>query len=463
MLRKSKTILTLALVLVLCLAGIQTALAEVNSSGAVIGTEAKPAQAAISKVLKVPFGTKVPNATFEFLVTSISMDSQLCDKDHPNMPTIGKVDTNKYPANTGFVDLELGKANNSGEKLMNENTNGTSTWVHETANIFDGVAWQHAGIYRYEITEKGLTYSIADPTMETMTYSTAKYTLDVYVREYTNRPGEFYVYAIAAVITVVDHDGQTGGDKVDPTPGGNEITMTGYSDMTFTNNYWKHNGGTDPKDPNAWTLAVKKIVAGTFGNKETYFDFKMTVTKPSLVPDTPTKTYNAYIVEVDSSGKFTVVTDLTGNKLTASGTDKYDYPFVTFTSGEEKTFSLKDSQYLVFLDTTVGATYKITELASAFYQPSAEVFYNGASIGVETKDKNTTLTIPDVGNTVLNKPLYVGESGNSANFKNTRDDVTPTGLNLNNIPFIAMIALAIAPLVLFVAFKSCKRGSCTKF
>jgi len=431
---------------------------------AITGTEDQPAQAAIAKVLKVPFGTAVPNATFKFFVTALEVDGKDFNITTPNMPILGQ----PVAANpgVGIFELEFGKATNPGEEIKDRDTDGITTWVYETADIFYNAQWKNAGIYKYEIREESNTYTIVDGTKETMTYSGATYTLDVFVSEYTNRPGEFYVSAIAAVITSVDHDGQDEGDKVDPTPGGNTVTMTGYSDMTFTNTYWKHNGGTDPQDPNDWTLAVSKTVDGTYGNKGLYFDFAMKIAAPILVPHVPNApVYKAYVVEADpnNQGKYIVVTS-SDNYAGTIGTDLS----ISFTSRDNAAtmFKLKDSQYLVFINTPVGTYYEVTESASEFYKASVSIIYDGRTpVNYSNLNLNTALTIPN--SSILTElhtdRLYVGEAENRANFINTRGEITPTGLNLNNLPFIAMIALAIASLVMFVAFRSRKRRSYTQF
>ena len=69
MFKKSKLFLMLALAIVLCFASITTAFAAQPQ-----GTEANPAQAAITKLLKVPHGTAIPSTTFQFKVTPISVD-----------------------------------------------------------------------------------------------------------------------------------------------------------------------------------------------------------------------------------------------------------------------------------------------------------------------------------------------------------------------------------------------------
>jgi hypothetical protein len=46
--------------------------------------------------------------------------------------------------------------------------------------------------------------------------------------------------------------------------------------------------------------------------------------------------------------------------------------------------------------------------------------------------------------------------GSEITIKNTREDITPTGLNLNDLPFIGMIVLALMSIIGFIILKSRK-------
>ena len=487
MLRKIKIFMVLTLAIVMCATSFQSALA----AGPFDGTEDDPARAAIAKVLLVPFGTVVPKATFEFTVTPIEVDDVNYDAAKNNMPRIGDLPgvPGDYSAGTGIFTLNF--ETGTGKRLLSQypDENDNSTWVYETADIFEGAAWRNAGIYKYEITETINTYTIEYENTESMKYSIAKYTLDVYVQESTTTPGKFYVSAIAAVITVEDYDGQGEGTKVDPTPGGNDVTKTGYSDMTFTNEYWKHTGSvTEPKDPTdpttptdpeyptdprVWTLAVSKTTGGTFGNKEQYFDFTMSITAPSLVSHTPPPVYRAFVVEKDPTDPAKYIKVV--SEFNYSGTRGLGGSILFTSRGPAVEFSLKDGQQLVFVSTPVGTSYDVTELGFSNYIASVNVSYAAypnTTASSENTTTNTNLRIPNDpilsalypnNDELMIKKLYVGEGlgKNLAAFTNTRETSPLTGLNLNNLPFFAMIALAVGALVMFVAIKSRKQKNAT--
>lgn len=202
------------------------------------------------------------------------------------MPTIG-TETGTGAAKVGNKEISFTSAD----------TGATATSVKtvrkESSAFFAGINWTHAGVYVYEVTETANTYTIADAVKEKMDYSLAKYTITVYVKEKTSGTG-FYVDVIADVITFVDNPGQTGGSKVDPTPGGNTETATGFSDMIFTNKYLKNNGGTDPDPDDDSTFKLSKTVSGSYASKEQYFTFTVKIT-PAVSPLVPAGVkYKAY-------------------------------------------------------------------------------------------------------------------------------------------------------------------------
>jgi len=134
-----------------------------------------------------------------------------------------------------------------------------------------------------------------------------------------------------------------------------------------------------------------------------------------------------------------------------SGTDTTgdEYDYIKISTSEPTAFKLKDGQKLVFVDTPVGTSYKVTETGVAGYQAKvdvttnggAPVTTNGASIGADVATGATE---------------RVGEAANGAAFTNTNTGTTPTGLVISDIPFIGLIALAIGAVVAFVVTKSRK-------
>ena len=399
-----KAFLTLALTIAMCLGSMATAFA----AGEITGTEAAPAQAAITKVLQMPEGTVTPASSFTFTVTSKSVNGNTGTPT--NMPVIGSQTIN-------FSSTDTGSA-----------TSGIKSITKETPNIFAGVTWPHAGEYVYTIAETA--GSATD-----MTYSPATYEMTVYVKNGVTNPTTPYIYAIGTEIITADNSTQTVGTKVDPTP------LTGHG-LLFTNTYIETPTVVDPTLSDA--LSISKTVAGDYGDQTKYFPFTVTLNKPSLVASTPT--YKVYVMEGT-----TVVTPTSANYAGTISTDTYG-SYITVTAGTPININLKHGQRLAFIGMHVGTTYSVTEAAATDYTPSASVVVNGGSAAVTNGTVNTALSIGSPTAIIL----YA--NANSAAFTNTYKNVTPTGIALNNLPFIMIIVLALGAFAAFIVVKSRKRA-----
>lgn len=405
-----KVFLTLALTLTMCMSSLTTVFA---AGGSIYGTEENPAQAAITKMLQMPEGTITPAADFTFAFAKKSVDGNTADADLATMPEI----TDKT---ISYTSADVGTT-----------TAGLKSVPKETDNIFDTLTWPHAGVYTYTITETADTYTAS--TGETMTYSGGEYDITVYVENGTN--GNLYIGAIGTTIEIKDNSGQTEGDKVDPTPGADGE----YSKLIFTNTYTKNNGGTDPVDDSV--LSISKMVAGDMADQSKYFVYDLTVTQAATLPDTTT--YKVYVVE----GNTVLTTIPTANYSgTVSNDGTYDY--IQVTAGTPVTVNLKHNQRLSFTDAAVGTSYVAVEAAAADYTPSVSIVVNGGTPNTVNGTINTSLST----NTQL-----IGEAANSADFTNTYKEVTPTGISLNNLPFLMMIVLAAGALTAFVVVKFRKK------
>lgn len=430
MLKKPKTLLAATLMLVLCFSSISAFASELGDHGPVITeTPGESVQAAITKILRLPTGTIPPDATFSFEVTKVSVDGDETDEALDTMPDL----------NASNLTLSFAPADTPTDTSL---TN-IQQIVKETGDIFAGVTFPHAGIYVYEIRETANTNEDIDENdpYEVLTYSTAVYTLHVFVARNADDTGT-YIHAIGTVITTPDNAGQAAGNKVDATPGGDKTNYF-HSQMIFTNDYIKTNGPVDPERPDPIdhsTLSVSKTVAGDFGSTTQYFDFSITLDAPSILPAIP-EYYRAFIVEKGE------VIDPEDN-VTGTSIINTQGNYIMVSTNGATAFKLKHGQQLVFVDTPVGTGYEVTESGAANYIPSVTVITNGGA-GIESSAA--------MGQSLSTDDQLVGELANSAAFTNTRDSVTPTGLNLNDLPFIGLIALGIGSLVLFIVVKSRRR------
>ena len=182
------------------------------------------------------------------------------------------------------------------------------------------------------------------------------------------------------------------------------------SEIGFTNTYRK-NG----------SLTISKNTVGDLADKTKDFAFTITFTKSGTEGDNVTS-YTGKIGEETAECKV----------------------------GEETTFYLHDGESLMFDSLPVGTRYVVTEQAAEDgYVPSVSVIENGVQSTTRSAADAEALSSAESGDTNL-----VGENPNSAIFTNTYDDIPVTGLVLNNLPAVMLIAVSAAALVLLTL---CKR------
>ncbi len=400
-----------------------TAISAFAAGDPIFGTEDAPAKAAITKNLIMPEGTTTPGATFTFQFSPVSVDDRTTSDDLDTMPAVG-------PTTIAFPTSDTGSV-----------STGTKNILKQSGDVLSGVSFPHAGVYVYKIEENPSVTGYTPEENETYVFSPAEYTLTVYVKEGENG---LYVAAVASSITVNDSSNQASdpGDKVDPTPQPGDPNITGdYSKMIFTNTYSKTAGGVDPTDPNNHVLTIGKAVSGDYADKTKYFAFQVTATQPGVVQGSVT--YKAYVL---NSSNEVVTSEDNASDLQ---TDGEGYSYIEFTSGATETVNLKHDQKLVFTDLHIGADYVAVEGAVEHYTASAMVVENGEGpIQYSNTNDNETLNIGT---------KLIGESENSAAFTNKYRTITPTGVIINNLPFVLILILAAGAFTAFVVIKSRKK------
>jgi len=418
-----KPITSIALVLMLML-GI-TLPAFGAPAGPLEGDETNPAETKVTKLLVMPAGTTTPNASFTFEFAPVSVDDSTDAAALATMPVV------------------TDKIVNYDATAVGTTSNGIKTVPVETDSIFANVVWPHAGVYVYQVTEKKDTYTIANSFLEDMTYSKGAYDITAYVQEKADKSG-YYVFAIAATIVINDasNTGQQPGVKVNPTPNGGPGSISGtYSQIAFTNEYTKNNGGTNPvKDS---VLRVGHEVSGAFADKTKPFSYDVTVTNPSTVTNNA-KTYKAYVMDENDQ----VVANISGivNASYIKNDPTYGN-YIEFTTGAPLSLKLTHGQYLSFVDLPVGASFAAKVSGETDYTPRYALTLDGIlvtqSLGIEANDLGFA-------------PQLIGEAANIADFVNVYKTVTPTGISVDTLPYLVLIALAVCAMVGYVATKSRK-------
>lgn len=274
-----------------------------------------------------------------------------------------------------------------------------------------------AGEYEYTVTET----QTADPAVaggehEKMIMSKAEYTMDVYVTE--NTEGNLVIDNIIVKKMRDDKGDDAQGTKV------TDIGDTDTNGFNFTNTYVQEAGtGDKPSTPgedytNYGSLNVSKTISVPEGvqadaNKE--FDFTATFKFPD------------------------------GTDANALGGVKGNGTDITLKQDGTYTFKLKTTEKMKFTGVPVGTKISVTESATPNYKGSAAVVINGAAQDTVTASKY------DEAITVSEKSL--GQKKNTVDVTNTYNYVPTTGIIMNTLPYVLMIALCGVALIAFVGFK----------
>lgn len=273
--------------------------------------------------------------------------------------------------------------------------------------------WPDAGKYEYTVTESQTADpAITDEEHQKMIMSQAEYTMDVYV---TNGDSGLEIANII-VNKTKDDKGTSATGKVD-------ISDTDKNGFNFTNTYAQEAGtGTDPTKPDPTYTedgslnVTKKINAngGTLDTKKA-FDFTATFTFPKG-------------------------TDAT----TLGGVKDADGKIITINEDGTYKFTLTANKNMKFTGVPVGTQISVVESATPNYKGSAESVFNGQKqTPVEASKYNTAFNIANT----------LGQKQNKVVVTNTYDYVPTTGIIMNTLPYVLMIALCGAALMAFVAFK----------
>lgn len=274
-----------------------------------------------------------------------------------------------------------------------------------------------AGEYEYTVTEtQTADPAVADGEHEKMIMSKAEYTMDVYVTE--NTEGNLVIDNIIVKKMRDDKGNDAQGTKV------TDIGDTDTNGFNFTNTYVQEAGtGDKPSTPgedytNYGSLNVSKTISVPEGvqadaNKE--FDFTATFKFPD------------------------------GTDANALGGVKGNGTDITLKQDGTYTFKLKTTEKMKFTGVPVGTKISVTESATPNYKGSAAVVINGAAQDTVTASKY------DEEITVSEKSL--GQKKNTVDVTNTYNYVPTTGIIMNTLPYVLMIALCGVALIAFVGFK----------
>lgn len=277
--------------------------------------------------------------------------------------------------------------------------------------------FQEAGEYEYTVTEtQTADPAVTDGEHEKMIMSKAEYTMDVYVTE--NTEGSLVIDNIIVKKMKDDKGDDAQGTKV------TDIGDTDTNGFNFTNTYVQEAGtGTNPTTPDP-----------------DYTNYgSLNVSKTISVPES---------VQADANKEF----DFTATFKFPDGTDantlggvKGNGATISIDPAGTYSFKLKTTEKMKFTGVPVGTKISVTESATPNYKGSAAVVINGAAQDTVTASKY------DEAITVSEKSL--GQKKNTVDVTNTYNYVPTTGIIMNTLPYVLMIALCGVALIAFVGFK----------
>ena len=288
---------------------------------------------------------------------------------------------------------------------------GKTAITKATDDIFAGVTYENAGEYVYTVSEEQTGWTALANNIDTLTFDTKTYEMHVFVKNKSQGTGTYisnvyFVDTTAGSTTAAT--AKKAGNAEPGTEGGSKV----YKYDLFKNKYTKKAGktGDSPStiNPNADALTITKKVAGGLASKTKNFTFKLTFKAAS--------------------------TDETGTYTGTKGSEQ-----IQFTKDVEKEFTLHDGESLVFADLPAGTKYTLKEEGTSGYTPSSAYKENGTLKNGAAGTQSQAYTVADV---------LIGEKENNNIVTNTLPEVTPTGLLIDNLPFIIMIGLGLFGFIL---------------
>lgn len=284
--------------------------------------------------------------------------------------------------------------------------NGDYIGTLTIAKMFEGATWTKAGEFVYTVTEAAVSnYNEDADANDTLTIDeNATYTLRVYIKNTDDG-------LVIDKVTV-----QKGADKVDPNPENPPETADEGKDkgFSFTNTYTKQLDDNNNQD-NKGLIDLTKTVKGDYGDKTYKFPFELTYTLPQANPNAAVK----YKVLKDGA------TEAAAEEKTAEN-GKIE---VTLGHGDK----------LIITEAPQGLSWATEEkIASATDLQNYDKYSTTANGAEGTTTAATILS-------TTGEAAYVNTLNNQ--------DVTPTGILMSNLPYIALALVAIGGLVAYVVVR----------
>ena len=300
---------------------------------------------------------------------------------------------------------------------LKDGTDGTSSATKQSMNVIADVAWEKPGKYVYTAKETAGTVKEdkVAPENDHVTYDDKSYTLTVWVTygpdgKLTGTGGvtepdpDDTTKTLKDTSSVVTPKDPSGGD---PTKEVTTVETLGAGTFNFKNIYTVNKDKTPTeivtgKEAPFW---MSKMVEGKLADQNLDFDISVLITKTPLTAD-------KYVM---------FIKDAKGTIKDAAGTE--------ITPGTATTVKLKHGDVAYFASITMGEQITVTE---------ADTDY--------TEGNTATLNKIATSGTVEAKGLFGPEENKVEYVNKLEGDVTPTGILMNNLPYLALIVAGTAGL-----------------
>ena len=348
----------------------------------------------VQKTLQMNEGSTV-TATFSYTITPKAL---MTGNGNEQTYTDGPV--------AAIDDITLTNATSS--------ANNTGTASIKFGGATDASSFTHAGVYAWTIKEN---QSVTNgPTNGEFQFDGQTYTL---IATVVPKDGGGFQFG-TIVVAKGDVSTTTNSDKVS----GDTIPFDQNKYTENTNNQPDNPNPDNPDNPDNpntpnTNLVVTKAVAGAQGDKSKQFEFTVTFTAPNILPAGQTAADVLNTIKPVVKGGATITDAGTVSAGATSRTIK---------------FTAADAQGVTFANLLVGTKYDISEASVAGYTQSYAAVANGSNVTTQ-------------------RGVLVGEKTNTGTMTNTHSDVTPTGLVMNNMPFIMLGVVAVAGVVAYGAAK----------
>ncbi len=364
-------------------------------------------------------GTSIPEKTF-----TITMEPATT-ADLTNDDGTAKTDANSNKLEIGpaltteSIDFEFNSLSDTSKGYATQTDNFKFDFVVPTGSTS---AFDHTGVYRYIVKEEipsdaNKTTDSGNKSNGYVTYDTTEYTLDLYVNQ--DSTGKY----------VVDNYVLNNGSLEKP------------KGLIFDNAV------------NCSELTISKTVEGTEYKQGEEYEFRI------LIPVGGTT-----ITLTDKSKFIGKIYDANGNQVTGRDYMESNGDVVIKVAGSDITadmktygtkFTLKAGEELVIYGVPVSMVYKVQEFVDEKEGYTTTIDYTETgSFSTETAPKTDTGKKTVSGDTLSGT---INTSVNTVEFLNSREINTPTGLNIDFLPYALVLLVAVCGSILFIIAKKRKQ------